>query len=236
MPNRLFAIGDIHGCSVALKALIEAIDPRADDMIVVLGDVIDDGPDTKGVIQQLLALSDRCKLILIAGNHEEMLFKALLSRDDRRYWESCGGTTTRRSYPDRDDRELIDPDHLRFLRENCRDDLETDEFIFVHANYFPDQPMPEQTTYTLRWEAVRPERMPPHFSGKVVLAGHTPQTGGKVLDLGFLTVLDTDASRGGWLTALEVRSGGLIRANQGGEVRTDRPVAGANTPRRRNAE
>ncbi len=48
MPNRLFAIGDIHGCSVALKTLIDAIDPQAEDTIVVLGDVIDFGPDTKG--------------------------------------------------------------------------------------------------------------------------------------------------------------------------------------------
>ena len=47
-------------------------------------------------------------------------------------------------YPDRDDHELIDPDHLQFLRDNCRDYFETDDIILVHASYHPDRPMPEQ--------------------------------------------------------------------------------------------
>ncbi len=63
--HRLFAIGDIHGCSTALRALIETIDPRPDDTIVTLGDVIDYGPDTRGVVEQLMALSQRCELISI---------------------------------------------------------------------------------------------------------------------------------------------------------------------------
>jgi hypothetical protein len=65
MPSRLFAIGDIHGCNVALKTLIEAIDPQSDDTIVILGDVIDYGPDSKGVIQQLIDLFERCQLVLL---------------------------------------------------------------------------------------------------------------------------------------------------------------------------
>ena len=54
MSSRLFAIGDIHGCNVALKALIEAIAPKAEDTIVVLGDVIDWGPDSRDCVRQLL--------------------------------------------------------------------------------------------------------------------------------------------------------------------------------------
>ena len=91
MPDRLFAIGDIHGCSTALKTLVEAIDPRPEDTIVVLGDVIDFGPDSKGAVQQLIDLSRRCQFILIQGNHEEMLFRALNGPDDLRYWDLCGG-------------------------------------------------------------------------------------------------------------------------------------------------
>lgn len=230
MSDRLFAIGDIHGCSTALKALIEAIAPRPEDTIVVLGDVIDYGPDSKGAVQQLIDLSHRCRLILIQGNHEEMLFQAVNGRDDRRYWEACGGATTRRCYPGRSDRELIDSDHLGFLRENCRDYFETDEFIFVHASYHPNRPMSEQDPYTLRWEGVQPGRMAPHFSGKPVIAGHTCRTDGEVLDLGFLTLIDTDASRGGWLTALEVISGEIIQANQQGQLRRS---GGAPTPHNR---
>ena len=173
VPDSLFAIGDVHGCSVALEALIDAINPGTDDTIIVLGDVIDYDPDTKGAVQQLMELSGRCRLILLTGNHEEMLFKALLSRDDRVYWESCGGTTTRRCYPGRDDQELIDPDHLRFLRTRCRDYFETDRFIFVHANYDPNRSMPEQSGHTLRWEFVDPHRMAPHHSGKTIVVGHT---------------------------------------------------------------
>src|SRR5262249_44837264 len=132
MPDRLFAIGDIHGCSIALLTLIEAIEPQPQDTIVVLGDVIDYGPDTKGAIRELIDLSGRCRLLLLMGNHEEMLFNAFSGRDDRRYWESCGGIPTRRSYPECGDDRLIDPEHLDFLQKNCRNYFETDRFIFLH--------------------------------------------------------------------------------------------------------
>ena len=89
--------------------------------------------------------------------------------------------------------------------------------------------MTEQSNTTLQWEPVQPEQMRPHFSGKTVIAGHTPQTSGEPLDLGFLKLIDTDASRGKWLTALEVGNGKLIQANQGGEVRTDNPIFGVST-------
>src|SRR4051812_47050952 len=112
MSDRLFAIGDIHGCATTLKALIEAIAPQPEDTIVVLGDVIAFGADSKGAVQQLIDLSRRSRLILIQENHEQMAFRALSSHDDdRRYREICGGTASRMNYPDRDDHELIDPDH-----------------------------------------------------------------------------------------------------------------------------
>ena len=86
--SRIFAIGDIHGCSIALQSLLRAIDPKPDDTIVVLGDVIDCGPDSRACVQQLIDLSSRCRFILVRGNHEEMLFNALESRSERRYWLS----------------------------------------------------------------------------------------------------------------------------------------------------
>lgn len=57
MLARLIAIGDIHGCSLALRALIEAIDPQANDTIVTLGDYVDRGIDSKGVLDELIALA-----------------------------------------------------------------------------------------------------------------------------------------------------------------------------------
>lgn len=221
--TRTIAIGDIHGASVALRTLINAIEPQPEDTIVVLGDVIDYGPDSKGVLEQLICLARQCNFVLIQGNHEEMLFGALGGRDDRRYWLSCGGETTVRCYPGRDEKELIEPEHLRFLRTHCRDYFETDRHIFLHASYHPDKPMRGQPGYTLRWEAVVPEKTVPHYSGKVVVAGHTCQTTGEVLDLGFLKVIDTDVVRGGWLTALDVTRGNVWQANQDGLVRTNWP-------------
>lgn len=219
MSNRLFAIGDIHGCNLALRALIEAIDPRPDDTIVVLGDVIDWGPDSRGCVQQLIDLSTRCQFILVRGNHEEMLYAALESQSELRYWLNFGGDETLKSYPYRGGDDFIDREHVRFLKSHARDYYETDEFIFVHASYDPNKPMAEQSNTTLQWEHIQPERMRPHYSGKTVLAGHTPQTSGEPLDLGFLKVIDTDCSCGGWLTALEVRSGNLLQSDQKRNIR-----------------
>ena len=91
--------------------------------------------------------------------------------------------------------------------------------------------MAQQSGPTLRWKFLEPGRMVPHYSGKVVIARHTPQTIGEVLDLGFLKVIDTDVSRGGWLTALEVQAGDLIQANQAGELRIGKLAVGANDSR-----
>lgn len=66
-------MGDVHGCATAFAALMEAIRPQATDTIVSLGDVIDYGPDSKSVVEQLIALLDRTNLIFVRGNHEEML-------------------------------------------------------------------------------------------------------------------------------------------------------------------
>ena len=219
MNNRILAIGDIHGCSIALQSLLLAIAPRPDDTIVVLGDVIDWGPGSRSCVQQLIELSGRCRFILVRGNHEEMLFHALESQSEKRSWLKFGGEETLRSYPYVGGERVVDPGHVRFLRANARDYYETDEFIFVHASFDPNKPMAEQSNTKLQWEHVRPETMSPHCSGKIVIAGHTPQTGGELLDLGFLKVIDTDCCRGGWLTALEVRSGEVLQANDRGETR-----------------
>ncbi|SIN78064.1 serine/threonine protein phosphatase 1 [Singulisphaera sp. GP187] len=217
--GRLIAIGDIHGCSVALKTLLDAINPQADDTIVVLGDVIDRGPDSKGCVESLIDLAGRCHLILLRGNHEEMLFNALESRSELHGWLKFGGQQTLDSYAQGSGPEDIPSDHLRFLRSG-RPYFETNQFIFVHASYNHDMSMPDQASDAiLRWESVTPHRMRPHNSNKSVIAGHTPQRSGQPLDLGFMKVIDTDCSRGGWLSALEVRSGKLVQAKQTQETR-----------------
>ena len=217
--RRILAIGDIHGCSTALRALIDAIDPGPDDLVVPLGDFIDCGPDSRGVVQQLIALSSQCRVISLLGNHEEMLLNALESRSEFRYWIKLGGKQTLGSYSTtRSDLEVIPAEHVAFIR-GCRNYYETQTHIFVHANFDPELPMCRIDGGKLRWEHLDMSRLRPHCSGKTVVVGHTPQPDGAIQDLGFLVGIDTDCCRGGWLTAFDVSTGQTIQADQSGRVR-----------------
>src|SRR5437764_909235 len=94
MPGRTIAIGDIHGCSAALAALLDDIGPRPEDTLVPLGDYIDRGPDSRGVMDRLTALARCCRLVPLLGNHEEMLVAALTDREALKLWLACGGVET----------------------------------------------------------------------------------------------------------------------------------------------
>src|SRR5947209_8507324 len=118
MPGRLIAIGDIHGCSRALDALIEAIRPAPLDEIVTLGDYVDRGPDTPGVLDRLIALGSRCRLVPLLGNHDQLMLEAL-GGGDPLDWYGSGGLATLESY-DRWRRYASVPKrHVAFLR-SCR--------------------------------------------------------------------------------------------------------------------
>ena len=79
--------------------------------------------------------------------------------------------------------------------------------------------MAEQHAGMLRWESLRDMTPGPHESGKRVVAGHTSQKTGEVLDLGHLVCIDTYCHGGGWLTALEVRTGEVWQADRDGRMR-----------------
>jgi serine/threonine protein phosphatase 1 len=98
VAGRTIAIGDIHGCARALATLLDAIGPAQEDTLVPLGDFIDCGPDSREVLDQLIALSRRCHLVPILGNHEEMLLAAALSSSALKEWLFCGGKQTLASY------------------------------------------------------------------------------------------------------------------------------------------
>lgn len=216
-PGRVIAIGDIHGCSTALAALIDTIQPGPSDVLISLGDVIDYGPDSRGVIGQLRGFRERTNLILLTGNHEEMLFAVLDQNRDLDSWTHHGGDRTLASYGIDHPRELPAED-IAFLR-TAKWFHETHTHAFVHAGYFPNQPLSETPSSALFWELLDPNRAWPHYSGKTFVVGHTPQTTGDILDLGFVVGVDTDCSRGNWLTALDTTTGRYWQANQRGEVR-----------------
>ncbi len=218
MPARTIAIGDIHGCSAALDALLDAIRPRPDDTIVTLGDYINRGPDSRGVLDRLIALSRRCRLIPILGNHDQMLLDVHSGKYPIYWLLDIGGTTTLDSYGPGHDLSLIPDEHFEFL-EGCEDFHETETHIFLHANYYPDLPMSEQDAGILRWESLRETTPGPHESGKIVIAGHTSQKSGEILNLGHLKCIDTFCYGGGWLTALDVRTEEVWQVDREGNLR-----------------
>lgn len=216
--SRLIAIGDVHGCSHALDAVLTSIEPTRDDRFVFLGDLVDQGKETREVIERIIALKRDCDVTLIQGNHEEMMFAARENEKALRYWEHCGGVTTINSYRFGGTLADIPATHWQLL-QTCVPYYETEEFIFTHANYAPDLAMDEQLEYTLRWELFDPAKERPHFSGKAVLAGHTEQQNAEILDLGFAKCIDTTCWKYGWLTALDVSTDEVWQANRWGMMR-----------------
>ncbi len=224
MAGRMIAIGDIHGCSKALAALLDAIVPTHEDTLVALGDFIDRGPDSRDVLEKLIALKGQCSLIPLLGNHEEKLLDALHSKEHLRRWLASGGIDTLRSYgwkPEGGRRAVADwiPKAHRAFISSCLPYHETASHVFLHAGYVPALPLEEQPSLALRWRVTDARNAIPHCSGKVAVVGHTPQLSGEVLDLGFLVCIDTNCVRGGWLTAFETNTGQVWQANNEGKMR-----------------
>jgi serine/threonine protein phosphatase 1 len=217
-PQRIIAIGDIHGCVHALDALLEIIAPSADDLFVVLGDFVDQGYESRLVIDALLALGDKSRLVCLKGNHEEMMLAARDNEPALRYWEMCGGVQTLNSYRFGSKLEEIPAEHMEFIA-SCRDYYETADHIFVHANFDPALPLARQQPHTLRWELLDPETAHRHITGKTAIVGHTEQKTGEILDLGPVKCIDTACWRCGWLTALDVTSNQLWQASRFGVLR-----------------
>jgi serine/threonine protein phosphatase 1 len=219
VPVRYLAVGDIHGCFQALRALEAAVPFAADDVLVMLGDYVDRGPDSCAVLDWLVARARVGPLVALRGNHEVMMLRAREGDDLLREWLSCGGDGALASYSHvGDEGRLVDvPDeHWQFL-EQTRAWFEIDTHFFVHANAYPNYPLDEQPHFMLYWEPFNDPA--PHESGKVMVCGHTPQKSGRPRCLGHAVCIDTWAYGKGWLTCLDVASGRYWQANQRGETR-----------------
>ena len=212
---RTFVIGDIHGCLTALETLIESIAIDKSDLVITLGDYIDRGSDSKGVIDYLMDFKKDHRLIHLRGNHEELMELACETKMDRLMWSNVGGLATMLSY-DVTNPSDIPAEHWEFF-DACQLYYETDSHIFVHGGLQPDIPVEEQDDETLLW--LRIDELQAHESGKTIICGHTPQHDHKVLNLGHAICVDTHAYASGWLTCLEVESGDYWQANEAGETR-----------------
>ena len=223
MSGRLIAIGDIHGCSTALDALLTMISLTGDDTVVALGDYVDRGPNTKGVIDRLLEVQQECKLIALQGNHEEMMLDVVLRNQPHHRWCQYGGVDTLESYQFIGDLNCIPESHHEFFA-NMVDFYESENHLFLHANYQPHLPLEELDVYTLRWQKLSELTPGPHFSGKRAVVGHTHDRGGEIFDVGHLVCLDTYCYGGGWLTAMDMHSGHVWQSSEDGRTR-DFPAA-----------
>ncbi len=222
MAKRTLAIGDIHGCLTALEALLNHVAPGPNDVVVLLGDYVDRGPDSRGVIERIMQLAEETQLYPLQGNHEVMMVGAW--RDGRTdNWLEFGGKETLESYGRRKKAGTLSdvPEHhWDFLTSGCAWYHETPSHVFVHAGLEPETPLEDQAPLWLFWEKLAPEFAQPHCSGKTIVCGHTPQTSGEPLNLGHTICIDTQIyAPTGWLTCLDTQTGEYWQANQQGEVR-----------------
>src|SRR4051794_24309460 len=145
---RTLAIGDIHGCLRAFDLLLAEVEPQRGDLVITLGDHVDRGPDSNGVLDRLVELRSRCRLLSLTGNHELMMLAAREDREHFDEWLRCGGQPTLQSYGASDEWETfargISERHWRFLKDNCVPHYESATHLFVHANAHPDVPLTEQ--------------------------------------------------------------------------------------------
>jgi serine/threonine protein phosphatase 1 len=162
--------------------------------LVTLGDYVDRGQNSRGVLDFLIELTDRCRLIPLLGNHEEMMWAACQGHCDLRLWLECGGRATLDSYGQQAGPELVPRCHLEFI-ERCHSWFETETHFFVHANYHAHLPLEGQEVETLRWLSLRNYMPPRHVSGKTAIVGHIPQPDGEILDVGYLRCLANSNGR-----------------------------------------
>ena len=219
---RLYAFGDIHGCRAELDRLLDAVD--ADDarrgpartMLIFLGDVVDRGPDSAGVVERLMELSrTRTAVRFLKGNHEELFLQALDGEKEAlRVFCRVGGRETIMSYGvdeqeynalDYDDlavrlETLVPASHRAFI-ERFEDMVQSGDYAFVHAGIRPEVPLEDQRGADLRWirsAFIDYRRAHP----KVIVHGHTisEEVDRQPNRIG----IDTGAFRTGRLTALGI--------------------------------
>lgn len=216
---RTLVIGDIHGCSAALEVLLKELAPGKDDTLVTLGDYVDRGPDSKGVIQRLIDLDAQTKLVPIMGNHEILMLDAKKREIDFESWLAIGGRATMESYAGAPVPEwtAVPKTHWEFMGTRCQRFFETDTHIFAHAGVNAMIPLADQGDDWLFWR--RFDDAHAHFSGKTLVCGHTAQKNGLPAIKPGCLCIDTWAYGDGWLTGMDVSTDVFIQANQHGHVR-----------------
>jgi serine/threonine protein phosphatase 1 len=198
--TRVYAIGDIHGRSDLLDRMIGQIvrdleaNPIEDSLAVTLGDYIDRGPDSRGVLDRLARNSFPIRLIALKGNHEALLETFLRDPTIADDWRRLGGLETLhsygvpvaammmgRNYQEAADalRAAVPPDHFEFL-STLKLSLTWDKYFLCHAGVLPGVPLARQSEQHLLW--IRDQFLASQADfGKIVVHGHTPRETPEVL-------------------------------------------------------
>lgn len=203
--EHIIAIGDVHGCARELNELLGKLPLRPDTTIVFLGDYIDRGPDSKGVIDTILDLGTRHHVVALMGNHETMLFDFLADPKSSMAGKFLynGGSACLASYGDASGNWQIPASHIQFLK-GLRLSYETRDYFFVHAG-IPDVALselsPEEHAKIMLW--IRgPFLNNTRRWKKRIVHGHTPSPQPEVKPNRIN--LDTGCALGGRLTAMEL--------------------------------
>jgi serine/threonine protein phosphatase 1 len=208
----IYAFGDIHGSLPKLRELIARCEQDAAGRpmtFVFLGDYIDRGPESAGVVRTVIELQSKLgeRVIALKGNHEAMALGVLDGTMPADYWIAQGGAATLRSFGVQSVRELPH-DHVEWLR-SLRLSYDDGRRFFVHAGIDPDKPLETQRETDLLWirEPFLSDR---RDHGRLVVHGHTPLATGRPQLRSNRLNLDTGAVFGGPLTAA-VFTGGEIK-------------------------
>lgn len=165
---RIFAIGDTHGCAAELKELLGKIDPQTGDTVVFLGDYIDRGPDSKGVVDTVRAYNPQgVNVVVLAGNHEDMMCKVHADRNLWDWWLRNGGDATLESYGG------VIPTEVLQWALMLPVSYKLDGYFFVHAGVDPDVSIDAQEKGALLWIRSKFLASKKDF-GVRVIHGHTP--------------------------------------------------------------
>ena len=220
----IYAVGDIHGCLKALKDLLGQLPVKDGDEVVFLGDYIDRGPDSKGVLDYLLANS-KPNWHFLRGNHEQMLLEWLGTPNPlaAANWLLNGGHQTLQSYVPKEKldevrgegahillQSYIPHTHVEFLNALPLT-LDRPEAFFVHAGVNLDKPLDAQDQDDLLWIR-RKFIQDPRPTPKLIVHGHTPIQ--EVDTTRDRINLDTGCVYGNYLTAMSLPDKKVYQAKQ----------------------
>ncbi len=171
--KRTFVIADIHGCSKSLKALIEdQLQPGNEDQFIFLGDYIDRGPDSKGVINYLIYIKENFKnSVFLRGNHEQMFLDAQTSIPAHDRWITNGGKEVMTSYGLKNHDHV--PYHVHEFLSKTWYYFQEERYIFVHAglNHLSETPLKDYNAMMWLREYQVTSKL---TGGRIMIHGHTP--------------------------------------------------------------